>query len=478
MPKIPQVQSSVQLTKRSPNRLVDAASFQVPDNTGDILSEQGKTLQAAGEHFRILQNTQETTAAEVGLAKGALAIETEAENDPDIWNAAKTAQDKFAKLKSELASKITSGDARADFEARFDINSMNHIASINNILRTKQHYELSATAMEYIDTKKEEYYIMRDPTIITQMGSKVDELVNKGAWNKEEAYKYWKNKINEIRTGQVDFDADRDLQGTYNELKKGKDGLYPDLTAEERSKLIDSTGKKIHRDQIISAFQDNKVKDENEAKMLVKWADGNLTEQEVKNGLLNMGIRRPFAEKMFAKLYDNPTVETDYSTYVKIRSAQVAGASTNDIAQAILDNSSKLSASDKKRLIDKSFSETDKQLKSKIKYNADALKIWSIRNLSTPKNDLSDDVVYEFHRRIDAESAQGGRVDEISQEVIKDKIKENVPTTALMADVPNFVAERNNMRRVFEKNSKLKGKAPESKPITSPIGSGVDFDDL
>jgi hypothetical protein len=310
------------------------------------------------------------------------------------------------------------------------------------------------------------------------MRGKVDELVLKGAWDKEKAYKYWKETLNDIRVGQVNFDADRDLRGTLDELKKGKDGLYPDLTAEERSKLIDSTGKKIHRDQIIFNFQDNKIKDENEAKMLVSWADGKLSEQDVKDGLLNMNIRRPFAEKMFKKLYDSPVVETDYGTYVKIRSAQVAGASTSEIAQSVLDNSDKLSASDKKRLIDKSFTESDKQLKAKIKYNADALKIWSIRNLSTAKNDLSDDVVYEFHRRIDAENAQGARVDEIAQEVIKDKIKENIPSTAIMADVPNFVAERNNMRRVFEKNSKLKGKAPEPRATVPLAGSGVDFDDL
>lgn len=281
-----------------------------------------------------------------------------------------------------------------------------------------------------------------------------------------------------MRTGLVYFDADRDLTGTLDELKKGTNGIYADLTSKERSELIDSMGRKIRRDQLISAFQDNRQKDEHEAKTLVAWADGTLTEQQIKDGLLSLRLRRPFAEKMFKQLYADPNVKTDFRSYIKIRGMQIAGSPTSDINQAILDNGDKLSTADKKVLIEKTFSETDKQQKEKIKYNRDALHIWAVKNLSIPDKDLAGDVVYEFHRRVDNENAQGNRIDEIAQEVIKDKIKEYHPSTALSNDVPNFIAERNSLKRVYEKNSKLKGKAPTPKPSVITGGSGIDFDDL
>ena len=485
MPQIPQFTGKRELSVESPNVKVNASDFGVKGKVGaegEALSKVGNTLMQIGEKFQEIKDENEFTSAQVTSAKRLNDVYLKAQNNPDIWNAGKTAEEDMTKIADESSAKIGNQLVKNKFMASFEMDKMSTSNKINTLLRTKQLDSVSASALEFLDSKEQSLYTAlsgnEQEIIKAEMKSKIDEMVTLGAWEKEKAYKEWAKRESDMRTGQVDHDADIDLKGTLEELKKGEKGMYPDLTPDERSKRIDSVGMKIRRDQLINAFQDNRQKDQAEAGVLVSWAEGTLTEKQLKDGLANMEIRRPFAERMFKKLYDDPTVMTDLPTFVKIRNMQLSNASVGDINQAILDNGNKLSSTDKKQLIEKTFTETDKQQKEKIKYNSDALKIWSIRNLSTPKNDLSGDVVYEFYRRVNNEGAQGGRIDEIAQEVIKDKIKEASPSTALMADVPNFVAERNSIKRVYDKNSKLKGKAPTPRSSVVTGGNGIDFDDL
>jgi hypothetical protein len=170
---------------------------------------------------------------------------------------------------------------------------------------------------------------------------------------------------------------------------------------------------------------------------------------------------------------------TDNEIYSQIRSMVSLGYTRPQVIDTIFNHSDKLSNEDTRRLVDHVLSKSDTAENDRINYNVTALNLWSKRNLGDffGNKDLSSDIVYEFHRRVDKEKAIGIRIDEIAQEVIKDNIKKYNPSTSLMEDAPNYVGGKNGIKKTNEKNSKLKGEVPISKPPATD-GSGIDFDDL
>lgn len=286
----------------------------------------------------------------------------------------------------------------------------------------------------------------------------------------------------------IDYDIQRDASidtaqsFVYQQLQLGGKGYYSFLSANARTKALEESQLKIGRNRRYSDYMITKNQDQNERQMLVDWVNGNLDIGVVKNGLLNNGIRLPFGERMLKKFYSPLPERSDYMIYNQIRQLQTSDTQPEKINELIIENSEKLNPSDIKDLINKTYSEQDKTQKEKIGYNSLALKNWANKNFfSAPEGeDLSGDVVYDFYQRVNKENAQGARIDEIAQEVIKDAIKKEHPQTALIADVPNFIATRNKVKKTYERESKLKAR---NKPIQKPSnvitgGSGISFDDL
>jgi hypothetical protein len=286
--------------------------------------------------------------------------------------------------------------------------------------------------------------------------------------------------------GFIDYDIQRDTSTdteqsfVYKQLQLGDKGYYSFLSADARTKALEKSQLKIGRNRRYSDYMLNKNQDQNERKMLVDWIDGKLDIEVVKNSLLNNDIRRSFGEKMLKKYYSLAPENTDYKVYNQIRELQNTNTPPEEINKLIIENSDKLNPSDIKDLINKTYSEVDQKQKIMIRYNANALKDWAEKSLLDNNQELSSNIVYEFHRRVNQENAQGARIDEIAQELQREKIKELYPPTALMKDVPNFVADRKRLRKVYERESKLRGKsAPAKKPVSAIIDSGgIDFDDL
>jgi hypothetical protein len=213
------------------------------------------------------------------------------------------------------------------------------------------------------------------------------------------------------------------------------------------------------------------------SQMIVAQSEGTLTFDQIKSGMLNGSIKPKDGERLIKQLKELPAVKTDYSIYTKIRELQTSGEAIETINQTILENSDKLTPQDTKFLIEKSFNEQDKNRNMRIKFSVDALKGWTKNNLSLMP-EVSSEIVYDFFNRIDKEKAEGVRIDEILMDVQKDYIKKYNPSTALLEDAPNIIANRKRIQKVYEKESKIRTRSTPKQ--NSPVigNTGINFDDL
>jgi hypothetical protein len=194
--------------------------------------------------------------------------------------------------------------------------------------------------------------------------------------------------------------------------------------------------------------------------------------------MLNGDIKPKDGEKLIKELYTPNANETNFKIYSQIREMQTRKNSVDEINNFILNNSDKLTANDTKALINKTFSEQDKNRNMRLNFSVEALKGW-VKNSLSLMPEVSSEIVYDFFNRVDKENAQGARIDEILKDVQKDYIKKYNPQTALLEDVPNIIASRNKIQRVYEKESKIKTKStPQVKSNVIISNSGIDFDDL
>lgn len=488
MARIPRLNSNIeQITSGGGINKVNGGSPQLISNPFEGI---GKAISNVGDMIEHVRGIAEKTQAKNILDKGLMDLQTQALNDPDTSKERQSYYtDQIAKVKQDASGALSIPMHRDQFglEADNDINLSK--VKIQTIFGKKTIYKAIVNSNENLSLQEQAFVNASTPderkSILEKTYASLDYDVRAGLRTADEAAGISSKLSGKFNKALLTSDVGRDNSSNiddsfvYNQLKLGEKGAYGDLTPEERGEGLDNIQKKVRRNQILFTFQQNQNQDKNEAQMLVDATDGKLNPEQVKDGLLGQGVRRSFGEKMLKKVYGNPNPDTDYSVYNKVRDMQLTDATPKEINDFILDNSDKLSNNDKKFLIDKTFSEVDKKQKTTIRYNADALKNWAKDKLSLMPQ-VSSDLIYEFHRRVNQSNAQGAAIDAIAQELQKEKIKELYPPTALLQDVPNFTADRNRLRKVYEKESKLKGKSnTNQKPANiNAVSSGVNFDDL
>jgi hypothetical protein len=406
-------------------------------------------------------------------------------SDEDIGFDSSKYEQAIDKIGQEAGRTITAQLDKDEFAASFQRQAIAAKFSIRNKFRERELESAKAT-LEYRGQTIIDTYGSLDEagriTALSDYRKQLEDAVKIGIYNQPTADAKLVKFTKDLSKAVIDTDISRDTATdikdsfVYAQLKLGKDGEYALLTDQQRAESIETIQKKVRRNQILFQFQDAKNKDQNEAKMIVSLADGGETPESIKKAVLSGDIRNSFGEKALKRVYSDPTVKTDYRVYNQVREMQYTDASVETINQFILDHADKLSQEDIKILIDKSYAQADVKQRAAIRYNAQALKEWASSAIDDDGNAAS--VVYEFHRRINAENASGQRVDQIAQDLQKETIKALYPPTALIDDVPNFVASRNRIKKVYARESKQKGRASTPKATLTGASSGIDFDDL
>jgi len=463
LPRIPTYVSSNQLTKDAPNRLVDAASFQVNDNTGEILSEQGKAIQSAAAQMERVRDISENTSAQTAAAKGFSEIHLEAIESPDIWNAGKTAQDKISKLRGELSSKITSDIARAQFEAAFDTDAMQYTNRISAELRQRQALSATNSLIEYEDGKTAEFSAP-DTTpydqqmILSGLNEKYLEYVKAGIIRPEVAAA----KFKEAKERMVNTYADNYV-ATYpgialEELNAGKDGLFANLKEDKRLELEKTAKALIDKTTKENEIAIKKVRNDEASNLLTEKINGTLTVQKVKDKLSEGKIEPQDADSLLRSLNSTKVdIITKDETFIEFTTkyadmkARGNKATLDEIAQFRSDTMKAhadglLDESDAQKFL----KDTQKAFDDRIKTAADtamnkanpkgflqAISVWSDENA-----EKCPEVKARMVRNLMGRIESGEDPTEAVQNIIKDEIKNLKPNTILSGGTPNNVMDR------------------------------------
>jgi hypothetical protein len=480
MGKIPVVAPGNTIVSReTPMRQAPVSGVGNSFNAGDAISTIGKSIEESGAMLEKALLVGEQTKAQNILSQKIADIRSRAEVDTDLSpEKQKKYHAEIDKAVNDTSSFINIPYAKGLFQSEATKDAEVAKIQVNNSFTRRIIDNNKAEFVVAMDNTKNEYISSVNPQAKRNALLKRDQLLKDmvagGYLSREDAAKQKIESDGEWPLAQVESDITREMATTlddsyiYNQLKAGSKGVYSELPAEERTKALEKIQQKIRSNKIRFEFELNQYQDTNEVQMLVDKIDGKLTEENIKDTLLNQGVRRAFGERMLKDFYKDHPVKTDIKTYNSIRELQNSNASPSEINQKIIERTDKLSAEDQKALINKTFTEQDKKRKMQLAYNSSALKIWAGKNIGfdIQKDSLTaNDVVYDFFQRVDKENAQGKRIDEIATEVVKDAIKQHNPSTALLEDTPHFIADRNQIRKVFEKESKLKGKKVQVVPL-------------
>jgi len=486
MARIPRSQPGGTIISREvPVRTIQQSQF----DTGDAISGAGKAI---GEYSDMLQKAfivAEKTKAQNIFNSRVAEIGEKAAAEPNFDTATRTKYyNELEKARQEASSSISLQEVKNNFltEAEGDILTA----------RIKLDYGFNKKAIDsgkadwivYDNDAKDAYISAISPeqrrNIILKHDQKLEEMVAGGFLSREDAATNRAERASKWAVAQVDADIGKDMATdldnsyVYSQLKLGNKGTYENLPEQERGKALERIQLKINRNKRLFEFNQNVNQEQNLANMIIAKTENTLSYEQIKSSMLNGDIKPKDGEKLIKELYTPNANETNFKIYSQIREMQTRKNSVDEINNFILNNSDKLTANDTKALINKTFSEQDKNRNMRLNFSVEALKGW-VKNSLSLMPEVSSEIVYDFFNRVDKENAQGARIDEILKDVQKDYIKKYNPQTALLEDVPNIIASRNKIQRVYEKESKIKTKStPQVKSNVIISNSGIDFDDL
>lgn len=489
MPKIPQYDSQATIQTRKPTEEAPAVRIPAESFTEQIraVSQFGITIQNIAEDIIKVKADQEYATAKIEGYKGLSQIELEASQDDDFQNFEPKYTKRIKDTQETILKTIRSPQARQVFQQDFELKSTYSFYDIMaNGRKRFLDYDKDLMAQETATTK--ERYFSASTTQEKQnakeeLAQVFSRRVENKILNKAEAANLYQKELKELIKGQFNYDKGRDMATSlensyvYNQLKLGDKGTYTGLSKDEVGKSLEEIQLKVNRNKRDFEFQSNINQTQTLAQMIIAQAEGTLDFEQIKLAILSGNLKPKDGERLLKQSKELPAIQTDYSIYIKIREMQASGEAIDTINQTILENSDKLTLQDIKFLIEKSFNEQDKNRNMRIKFSVDALKGWTQRNLSLMP-EISSEIVYDFFNHIDKEKAEGVRIDEILMDVQKDYIKKYNPSTALLEDVPNIIANRKRIQKIYEKESKIRAKTTPKQISPVMSDTGIGYDDL
>jgi hypothetical protein len=469
MPVFPRTNSNRQITSSPGAPLESGAAERATAVSAPIVDALGQI----NEKWQVSLDNMQETAVKLNAETAHAKAENDAINDTDI-NGEQARIDELKKSSEEALKGVTNKQLQSQLKMQLD-----H-ATVMTGLKIKGIYKKKQVSADHVNTEKYLDDLAGNGGLLNEATAKktIDDKVALRFYEREDGDKLFKK----YQDNSIDYDIAKDMATSlnesyvYQELKKGKNGLYKNLSVDTLGKSLDGIQKKIRRNQILGAFNMGQNQDKNEANLLVQKESGTITTTQIKDMILNQDIRRNFGEKLLDTKENAPALETKKSAFNKAMEMGLNGKTTGEINQYLLDNTDKITPQDLQGILEQASVVKDKKSAERLKYNSDALKVWAVKNMGSPE--LAEEVVFDFFQRVQQDKAQGESVDNIANDIVRTTIKKEIPQTALMSDIPNFVANRKRIKRINAKASKLKSTSPKSNVSMNTPSSGVSFDEL
>lgn len=293
---------------------------------GGTVTDLGKGLEGIGEIVQKMDDRRQTLKAQTYLAQQHRQNYQMAATDPDVDNLEEkinTKSDQDIQAASEM---IKSPSARNDFvsKSQLDVERRN-VPAYNMILKRKSG-ELKSALVQANDEDIKTYQQIADPEerklLKQQVVDRTEQAVADGHINAQWAKLHVDTLLKQADLDQVSNDMAVNAEATYQQLQKGKEGLYPDISEKARKQFMDRAQKQIEKqgseNKIIYGVAQNHA----ENQLLDAMGKDGLTQEMVNDaqlmGVNGIKIRPEFAKAASEALNDPFPTESNNAKYTKL----------------------------------------------------------------------------------------------------------------------------------------------------------------
>ena len=218
------------------------------------MSDMGKVVAEVGERMYQLQAKEEGYKAGTASIKSRNQILLDASQDVDTKNEdfLDTYNEQFSSNKQEIMSTIRNPLAQQQFSLEYDRDVINSQFKLKNLHNKRVIDSAMSSFVEKSAALQEQFYAGNDKEKAEALGSVASELQflgSIGAINNP-TVKFQEFKA-DLRTGQVEWNIFNDMSTTEKDskvlpqIKSGKEGVYKDLTHDEKIELVKKSQQRI-----------------------------------------------------------------------------------------------------------------------------------------------------------------------------------------------------------------------------------------
>lgn len=276
---------SLQPTPMNPNA---AASL------GNSVVDLSQGLEGIGEMVQKLDNKRQALKAETLLATQHRQTAQMVATDPDIDSLDKRVEDRTMQDIQNAAQLIQEPEARNNFVSKAQLDTERRNAPLYRTIMARKSQDFKNTLVQANDEDIKDYQTLADPDerklIKERIAQRTNDAIKDGHVNSTWAKAHVETLLRSADINQVKSDMAINATATYEQIQKGKDGLYPDLTDSTRKQFADRAQKMIAKqgsdDKLIYGIAQNHA----ESQLVDKMSNNTLTQEDINNAS-TMGIK-------------------------------------------------------------------------------------------------------------------------------------------------------------------------------------------
>lgn len=280
---------------------------------GNEIVDLSGGISSLGQTIEKIDNRRQTYKAEAYLAERHRDAAQIIATDPDIDGLSKRVEDRSAQDIESAGNMISSPEARNDFMAKAQMDTERRNGPLYRMIFERKSKDLKQQLVNANDSDIKEYMTLADPQerelIRQKIKDRTDVAIKDGQVNADWARTHVETLLHSADMNQVKDDMSLNATATYEQLQKGKEGLYPYLSPKERAQFGDRAQKLIEKqgsdNKLIYGIAQNHA----EEQMVDKMSSGKLTQQDISNAQLmgQKGIRpRPAFVKAAQDAINDP----------------------------------------------------------------------------------------------------------------------------------------------------------------------------
>lgn len=260
---------------------------------GNEIIDVSKGIGALGEQIQNLDNRRQTLRAETYLAQRHREHAQTVATDPDIDSLDQRIANGTDQDIQTASNIIQSPEARSNFVERAQLDTERRNAPLYRQILQRKSQDFKNQLVQANDADVKEYMTLSDPDERSLLRQKIMDrtqmAIKDGHVNPEWAKVHVDTLLKGADINQVKDDMALNPTAVYEQLQKGKDGMYPYLSEKQRKQFADRAQKTIQKEgsdnKLIYSIAQNNA----EEQLVNKMNKGQLTQADIGQAQL-MGI--------------------------------------------------------------------------------------------------------------------------------------------------------------------------------------------